>query len=115
MGIITAADGTELYVKDWGTGQPVVFDHAYCLNSDASEDQMFCLASNGLRCIAHDRRGHGRSGQPWQGNDMNTLPTTLPRSWTLSTWSVPCWSAHALIATAKDDVNRDMLAFIRAR
>jgi non-heme chloroperoxidase len=72
MPIITTKDGTEIYYKDWGTGQPVVFSHGWPLSADAWEDQMIFLADRGFRCIAHDRRGHGRSGQPWNGNDMNT-------------------------------------------
>jgi non-heme chloroperoxidase len=77
MPTITAQDGTEIYYKDWGTGQPVVFSHGWPLTADAWEDQMFFLAERGYRCIAHDRRGHGRSGQPWNGNDMNTYADDL--------------------------------------
>jgi non-heme chloroperoxidase len=67
----------ELYYKDWGSGTPVVFSHGWPLTADAFEDQMFFLASRGYRCIAHDRRGHGRSSQPWSGNDMDTYADDL--------------------------------------
>jgi non-heme chloroperoxidase len=77
MSTITTKDGTQIYYKDWGTGQPLVFCHGWPLSSDSWEAQMVFLASNGYRCITHDRRGHGRSSQPWNGNDMDTYADDL--------------------------------------
>jgi non-heme chloroperoxidase len=77
MNNITTRDGVDLYYKDWGTGEPIVFCHGWPLSSDAWEDQMVFLASRQYRCIAHDRRGHGRSTQPWIGNDMDAYADDL--------------------------------------
>ncbi|MEU5755129.1 alpha/beta hydrolase [Streptomyces sp. NPDC047829] len=77
MGTITTTDGTEIFYKDWGTGRPVLFSHGWPLNADAWDDQMHLVAAHGYRAIAHDRRGHGRSGQPWHGNDMDTYADDL--------------------------------------
>ncbi|HEX7802850.1 MAG TPA: alpha/beta hydrolase [Pseudoxanthomonas sp.] len=77
MATFTTKDGTELYYKDWGSGPIVTFSHGWPLTADAWEAQMFHLASNGFRCIAHDRRGHGRSSQPWNGNEMDTYADDL--------------------------------------
>jgi non-heme chloroperoxidase len=77
MSTITTKDGTQIYYKDWGSGPPVVFSHGWPLSSDSWEAQMLFLASSGYRCIAHDRRGHGRSSQPWNGHEMNTYADDL--------------------------------------
>jgi non-heme chloroperoxidase len=74
---ITTKDGTVIYYKDWGSGQPVVFSHGWPLSADAWDDQLFLVSSNGFRGLAHDRRGHGRSSQPWDGNDLDTYADDL--------------------------------------
>jgi|SRR5436190_8237389 len=77
MSVVTVKDGTQIYYKDWGKGQPIVFSHGWPLTADAWDAQMLFLASSGYRCIAHDRRGHGRSSQPWDGNEMDTYADDL--------------------------------------
>jgi non-heme chloroperoxidase len=74
---ITTSDGTRIYFKDWGSGQPIVFSHGWPLSADAWDDQLLFFASNGYRAIAHDRRGHGRSSQPWDGNNLDTYADDL--------------------------------------
>ena len=76
-GMCTTKDGTQIFYKDWGGGQPVVFSHGWPLTADAWDDQMWYVVSNGFRAVAHDRRGHGRSSQPWDGNDMDTYADDL--------------------------------------
>jgi non-heme chloroperoxidase len=80
MSTVTTRDGTQIYYKDWGSGQPVVFSHGWPLSADAWEDQMVFLGARGYRCIAHDRRGHGRSSQPWMATRWTPMPTTSRRS-----------------------------------
>ncbi|QPP07254.1 alpha/beta hydrolase [Streptomyces bathyalis] len=77
MGTITTTDGTEIFYKDWGSGRPVVFSHGWPLTADVWDPQLFFIASQGYRVIAHDRRGHGRSGEPWAGHDMDTYADDL--------------------------------------
>lgn len=77
MTAFTTRDGTDIHYKDWGKGQPIVFSHGWPLNADSWESQMLFLASKGYRCIAHDRRGHGRSSQPWDGNEMDNYADDL--------------------------------------
>src|SRR5450755_3550839 len=77
MAKITTHDGTEIFYKDWGSGRPVVFSHGWPLTADAWDDQLFLVASNGYRAIAHDRRGGGRSGQSWNGDDLAELIEAL--------------------------------------
>jgi non-heme chloroperoxidase len=77
MSHVSTPDGTQIYYKDWGTGQPIVFSHGWPLSSDDWDAQMLFFASRGFRCIAHDRRGHGRSSQTWDGNEMDTYADDL--------------------------------------
>jgi len=97
MNAITTKDGTQIYYKDWGSGQPVVFSHGWPLSADAWEDQMPFLGARGYRCIAHDRRGHGRSSQPWNGNDMDTfaddLAALVEKKFDVPTLTCTCWRA----------------------
>ena len=77
MSYVITSDGTQIFYTDWGSGRPVIFSHGWPLNADSWEAQMLFLASSGFRCIAHDRRGHGRSSRPWNGNEMDTYADDL--------------------------------------
>jgi pimeloyl-ACP methyl ester carboxylesterase len=124
MSLFTTPDATQIFYNDWGAGQPIIFSHGWPLSAEAFEDQMFFLASRGFRCIAHDRRGHGRSSQPWNGNDLDTYADDLApiaasalvsakivKSATLKVYQD---APHGLCTTLKQRVNEDLLAFIRA-
>jgi non-heme chloroperoxidase len=104
MPTITTRDGTQIHYKDWGTGQPVVFSHGWPLSADDWDAQLFFFASRGFRVIAHDRRGHGRSSQTWDGNDMDTYADDLL-----------ALTEHLDLKRAiHQRINEDLLAFIRA-
>src|SRR5206468_10747333 len=77
MPTINAKDGSAIFYKDWGKGRPIVFSHGWPLSADAWDEQLAFFAAKGFRAIAHDRRGHGRSTQTWEGNDMNTYADDL--------------------------------------
>jgi pimeloyl-ACP methyl ester carboxylesterase len=140
MNTIATKDGTQIYYKDWGTGQPVVFSHGWPLNADAWDEQLVLVADNGYRAIAHDRRGHGRSSQPWNGNDMDTYADNLKKfdvptlivhgdddqivpianSALLSsqivkgaTLKVYPGADHGLSSTHREQFNTDLLAFLK--
>ena len=100
MSTITTKDGTQIYYKDWGSGPVVVFCHGWPLSSDSWESQMLFLAEKGFRCIAHDRRGHGRSSRPWNGNEMDTETELI---------------AMAIADTHKEQLNANLLSFARQR
>ena len=98
MATITTSDGTEIFYKDWGAGRPVVFSHGWPLTADAWDDQSFLIASNGYRAIAHDRRGGGRSGQPWNGNDLNTYADDLAELMEALNLYEGCLVGHSTLA-----------------
>lgn len=117
MGVITTKDGTEIFYKDWGSGRPVVFSHGWPLSADAWDDQMVLVASRGFRAIAHDRRGHGRSEQPWSGNDMDTyaddLAALLDVEFPESGKAVNTYPIAALKNAPQAELAKQFLAYVR--
>lgn len=107
MATITTKDGTKIFYKDWGAGQPVTFSHGWPLNADAWDSQMFYLAERGYRVIAHDRRGHGWSDQSWDGNEMNTYADDLSALF-------EALDLKSTIITQAEVINPDLLAFIKS-
>lgn len=103
MNFITTRDGTSLYYKSWGKGQPIVFCHGWPLNSDSWDAQMHFLAGHGYQCVAHDRRGHGRSSQPSTGNDMDTYECIRAFSETDFTADLARFDVPTLIIHGDDD------------
>jgi len=106
MPTITTRDGAQIFYKDWGSGQPVVFSHGWPLNADAWDEQLFLFASNRFRAIAHDRRGHGRSTQTWRGSDMDTYADDLATCRGLPV---------GLVSTHGKQLNMDLLDFARQK
>lgn len=129
MSTFTTRGGTEIFYKDWGSGQPVVFSHGWPLDSDAWDAQMVFLGERGHRVVAHDRRGHGRSSQTWTGNDMDTYADDLDDDQIVPIATSALLSAklvknatlkiyrggpHGLATTRANELNADLLEFIRA-
>ena len=114
MGTITTTDGTEIFYKDWGSGQPIVFSHGWPLSADDWDTQMLYFLRHGYRVIAHDRRGHGRSTQSGDGHDMDHYaddPVQLVQNGTLKTYK---GFPHGMPTTEAETINADLLAFVRS-
>lgn len=116
MATITTQDGTQIYYKDWGKGQPIVFSHGWPLTADDWDGQMLFFGQHGYRIIAHDRRGHGRSSQTWDGNEMNTYCAASLMSAKIvknATLKVYPGFPHGMPTTNADQINSDLLAFFK--